>query len=75
MENPKVNDVFGERCPDCSSRPSLWREQPKFGSRELYWMGCRVDGHVAGGTSQNAALQSWQRMVALLKFQKGALKS
>lgn len=56
-----------EVCPECKLPPSAWRERPKFGSRELYWIGCRRDGHLTGGISHNTALQAWSRLVLRLK--------
>lgn len=70
MENQRVNDIFGDRCPECSGRAAHWRERPQYGSRELFWMGCKDDGILVGANSMNAALQSWQRKVAQIKFMK-----
>jgi hypothetical protein len=56
------------KCPQCFHAPSLWRERPAHGSRELYWIGCKADGHLAGGNSQHIAVQNWNRLSAQWAF-------
>jgi hypothetical protein len=58
-----------EICPQCRRKPDAWRERPAYGSRDLYWIGCRQDGRLAGGNTPAAAKQIWDRMVARWKFE------
>lgn len=55
-------------CPQCRTKPAGWRERPAYGSRELYWIGCKTDGHLQGGITSLVALQNWSRFVARYKF-------
>lgn len=57
-----------DKCPTCEQTPVLWRERPAHGSREVYWIGCRYDGHLAGGNTANIAAQNWNRYVADYAF-------
>ena len=53
-----------ENCPVCQRPAVIWVEKPAHGSRELYWIGCRKDGLLEGGTREGAAVQNWNRRVA-----------
>lgn len=57
-----------QRCPECHFIPRGWWERPAHGSRELYWIGCKKCGHIAGGLCENVAIQNWLRLVATIKF-------
>lgn len=50
-------------CPICGEPPERWVERPKYGSRKLFWIGCKTDDKLAGGISQAAAYQIWNRIV------------
>ncbi len=63
------NIIASSKCPQCSHAPAVWRERPAHGSRELYWVGCQKDGHLAGGISHSIALQNWNRMVIRWKYE------
>ena len=56
-----------DQCPKCFRPSRIWRERPEHGSRELFWVGCKVCGQVAGGLSDNIARQNWTRLVERLK--------
>jgi glutaredoxin len=64
-----------EACPQCHRTPQAWRERPQYGSREIYWIGCRNDGHLASGISAVAAEQNWERMIGRWKFEHSSVKA
>lgn len=55
-------------CPVCGKAPEKWHAKEAFHSRALYWIGCKQDGRMQGGVSQNAAIQSWNRDAAIVKW-------
>lgn len=57
------------KCPQCRRQPGSWYERAANGSRELFWIGCKVCGHLMGGTTQGNALQSWDRFVVRWIFE------
>ncbi len=59
-------------CPLCRRQPHVWKEQPKFGSRELFWVGCQTDSKLVGAITQPVALDLWERLAARLKFDRDA---
>lgn len=59
-----------DRCPKCLRMPHVWRERPQYGSRELYWVGCKSCGLIAGGITAGIALHSWKRVADRAKFEK-----
>lgn len=61
-----IND--SDKCPQCYLPPVGWRERRAHNSRELYWIGCRRDGQLAGGLTRRIAIQNWNRMIARWKF-------
>jgi hypothetical protein len=66
-----IEAVKTERCPGCNKNPRVWYEQAAFGSRALYWVGCKNDGHLVGGIKRMAGVTMWNRYVAHWKWQKG----
>lgn len=62
------------RCPDCQEFPEGWTEKPKYGSRLLYWFGCRKDDLLAGGINVGAAVQNWNRAVEYRKLHNKGVK-
>ncbi len=60
-------------CPKCHKQPEKWYEQMKHNSRELYWIGCRSDGILAGGISQGVAVTNWNRQAQRNKFAMGGV--
>lgn len=56
-------------CPQCLQIPKVWRERPRFGSRELFWIGCETDRiHMVGGITVAAAFMLWDRYCYRWKF-------
>lgn len=56
-------------CPICLRVPHAWRERAQYGSRELFWVGCRVDSKLVGAITQGVALQLWERLAARLRYE------
>lgn len=59
-----------DKCPDCHMVPQGWKERAQFGSRELYWIGCRRHGHMGGGATRGAAIMSWNRLVTTVTYNR-----
>ncbi len=57
-------------CPDCKLPPAGWRERPKFGSREIYFLGCKRHSHMGSGVTRGAAIMSWNRTVTTVVFNR-----
>ena len=57
------------KCPKCLRFPTTWREQPKYGSRELFWVGCKACGFLQGAIREGVALGLWDRFVNRWKFE------
>lgn len=52
-----------ENCPKCLRPARGWRERPKYGSRELYYIGCQTEGFFGSGVTPGAAQMQWERLV------------
>ena len=59
-----------ERCPTCNKIPAKWYAREQFYSREMHWIGCRPDGHLAGGLTEGAAVMAWNRLHFKVKAQE-----
>lgn len=60
-----------ENCPICGKRPEAWCARLQYGSRELYWIGCKTDPEqLEGGRSNLIAIQNWNRRVARVKYER-----
>lgn len=59
-----------ESCPDCGLTPRSWIERAKFGSRELYWIGCKAHSHMTGGVTRGAAIMSWNRLAVKIRYDR-----
>lgn len=69
----EVSLAMCDRCPTCQQAPAAWRERAKFGSREIYWIGCKRHDHVAGGVTRGAAIQSWNRLAVTIVYNRQQL--
>ncbi len=58
-----MENITPPQCPKCKRLPHQWKEQPLFGSRELYWIGCKVCGLIAGAITKSVVAHSWRRVV------------
>jgi hypothetical protein len=59
-----------ELCPTCRRYPGRWHEKAAFNSRELWWIGCKEDGHLAGGITIGASIMQWNRMAVRIRMEK-----
>lgn len=64
-----------EVCPECFRAPECWIETSKYGSRQVYWIGCKEHSHLAGGVNQGAALMNWNRLINRWKFEHQTRKA
>lgn len=56
-------------CPICLRPPHVWYERAQYGSRELFWVGCKIDCKLVGAISRNVALQLWDRLAARMRYE------
>lgn len=70
------NDVslaMCNQCPDCLLPPGGWYERAQFGSRAIFWIGCKRHDHIAGGVTRGAAVMSWNRLAITIVFNRQTL--
>lgn len=65
-----VSLAMCDLCPDCGLPPTGWRERPQFGSREIYFLGCKRHSHLGSGVTRGAAVMSWNRTVTTTLYNR-----